>query len=102
RAHEDDAQRAVRAGLGMIEAVAQLNTRLEPERGVQLAVRLGCHTGLVVVGDMGGGPRQERSSTINSVAADLVRPTIDPSGGWSGVWLRSTPCAVPSTWSRFT
>src|SRR5919197_3133847 len=59
RAHEDDAPRAVRAGLGMIEAVAQLNTRLEPERGVQLAVRLGIHTGLVVVGDMGGGPRQE-------------------------------------------
>jgi class 3 adenylate cyclase/predicted ATPase len=60
RAHEDDAQRAVRAGLGMIEAVAQLNTRLEPERGVHLAVRLGCHTGLVVVGEMGGGPRQEQ------------------------------------------
>jgi class 3 adenylate cyclase/predicted ATPase len=60
RAHEDDAQRAVRAGLGMIEAVAQLNTRLEPERGVSLAVRLGCHTGLVVVGDMGGGDRQEQ------------------------------------------
>jgi class 3 adenylate cyclase/predicted ATPase len=60
RAHEDDAQRAVRAGLGMIEAVAQLNTSLEPERGVHLAVRLGCHTGLVVVGDVGGGPRQEQ------------------------------------------
>src|SRR5262245_43703419 len=43
-AHEDDAQRAVRAGLGMIEAVGQLNTRLGPERGVQLAVRLGVHT----------------------------------------------------------
>ena len=40
-AHEDDAQRAVRAGLGMIEAVGQLNTRLGQERGVQLAVRLG-------------------------------------------------------------
>ena len=40
-AHEDDAQRAVRAGLGMVEAVGQLNTRLGQERGVQLAVRLG-------------------------------------------------------------
>jgi class 3 adenylate cyclase len=59
-AHEDDAQRAVRAGLGMIEAVGQLNTRLGPERGVQLAVRLGVHTGLVVVGDVGGGTRQEQ------------------------------------------
>jgi class 3 adenylate cyclase len=56
RAHEDDAQRAVRAGLGMVEAMAQLNTRLRQERGVQLAIRLGCHTGLVVVGDVGGGP----------------------------------------------
>jgi class 3 adenylate cyclase len=60
RAHEDDAQRAVRAGLGMIEAVGQLNTRLAQERGVQLAVRLGIHTGLVVVGDVGGGTRQEQ------------------------------------------
>src|SRR5215510_3364820 len=59
-AHEDDAQRAVRAGLGMIEAVGQLNTRLAQERGVQLAVRLGIHTGLVVVGDVGGGTRQEQ------------------------------------------
>jgi class 3 adenylate cyclase/predicted ATPase len=59
-AHEDDAQRAVRAGLGMIEALGQLNARLERERGIQLAVRLGCHTGLVVVGDVGGGTRQEQ------------------------------------------
>jgi class 3 adenylate cyclase/predicted ATPase len=59
-AHEDDAQRAVRAGLGMIEAVGQLNSRLEQERGVRLAVRLGIHTGLVVVGEVGGGTRQEQ------------------------------------------
>ena len=54
RAHEDDAQRAVRAGLGIVEALEQLNTRLTQERGVHLAVRLGCHTGLVVVGEVGG------------------------------------------------
>jgi class 3 adenylate cyclase len=59
-AHEDDAQRAVRAGLGIIEALGQLNTRLAQERGVRLATRLGIHTGLVVVGEMGGGTRQEQ------------------------------------------
>src|SRR5262249_16465936 len=59
-AHEDDAQRAVRAGLGMVEAIGQLNTRLARERGVQLAARLGIHTGLVVVGEVGGGTRQEQ------------------------------------------
>jgi AAA ATPase domain/Adenylate and Guanylate cyclase catalytic domain len=50
----------VRAGLGMIEAMAQLNTALERERGVRLTVRLGIHTGLVVVGEVGGGTRQEQ------------------------------------------
>ena len=59
-AHEDDAQRAVRAGLGIVEALGQLNTQLVQERGLQLAVRLGIHTGLVVVGEVGGGTRQEQ------------------------------------------
>src|SRR5262249_27454788 len=58
-AHEDDAQRAVRAGLGMVEAIGQLNIRLE-ERWVQLAVRLGGHTGLVVVGEVGEGTGQDQ------------------------------------------
>ena len=60
QAHEDDAQRAVRAGLGMMEAVGQLNTRLEHERRVHLAMRLGIHTGLVVVGEVGGEARHEQ------------------------------------------
>jgi TOMM system kinase/cyclase fusion protein len=59
-AHEDDAQRAVRTGLGIVEALGQLNTHLVQERGVHLAVRLGIHTGLVVVGEVGGGTRQEQ------------------------------------------
>src|SRR5207245_2689280 len=40
-AHEDDAQRAVRAGLGMVEAMRKLNARLQHP----LQVRLGIHTG---------------------------------------------------------
>src|SRR5215472_8755066 len=59
-AHEDDARRAVRTGLGTVEAMGQLTMRLVQERGVHLAVRLGSHTGLVVVGDVGGGTRQEQ------------------------------------------
>jgi class 3 adenylate cyclase/tetratricopeptide (TPR) repeat protein len=59
-AHEDDAQRAVRAGLGMVEALGQLNTRLAQAHGVQLTVRLGIHTGQVVVGEIGAGARHEQ------------------------------------------
>jgi TOMM system kinase/cyclase fusion protein len=60
RAHEDDAQRAVRTGLGILEAMRQLNARLEGDRSVRLAVRLGIHTGLVVVGEIGGGTKHEQ------------------------------------------
>jgi len=59
QAHEDDAQRAVQSGLGMVAAMETLNTRLEHEHGIRLAVRVGIHTGLVVVGTMGEG-RQEQ------------------------------------------
>jgi class 3 adenylate cyclase len=59
-AHEEDAQRAVRAGLGMVEALGQLNTRLEHDHGIRVAVRVGIHTGLVVVGALGEGERQEQ------------------------------------------
>ena len=50
RAHEDDAERTVRAGLDIIAAVARLNTPA-PE---PLAVRIGIATGVVVVGDLRG------------------------------------------------
>jgi class 3 adenylate cyclase/tetratricopeptide (TPR) repeat protein len=50
RAHEDDAERTVRAGLDIIAAVARLETRAaEP-----LAVRIGIATGLVMVGELSG------------------------------------------------
>src|SRR6516162_6173152 len=56
-AHEDDAERAVRAGLGLIDAVARLDVR-----SVKLEARVGIATGLVVVGDLiGEGSAQEQS-----------------------------------------
>jgi class 3 adenylate cyclase/tetratricopeptide (TPR) repeat protein/ABC-type transport system involved in cytochrome c biogenesis ATPase subunit len=49
-AHEDDAERTVRAGLDIIAAVARLETRAaEP-----LAVRIGIASGVVVIGDLAG------------------------------------------------
>ncbi|MGC2203769.1 MAG: adenylate/guanylate cyclase domain-containing protein, partial [Stellaceae bacterium] len=58
RAHEDDAERAVRAGLEIEAAVSSLETR-GTER---LAVRIGIATGLVVVGDLvGEGSAQEQA-----------------------------------------
>jgi class 3 adenylate cyclase/predicted ATPase len=59
-AHEDDAQRAVRTGLGTVEAMASLNTHLAREQGIRLAARVGIHTGIVVVGEMGSGSRHEQ------------------------------------------
>ncbi len=53
RAHEDDAHRAIRAGREIVHAVRALNARLDAERRVRLAVRVGIHTGLVVVGEVG-------------------------------------------------
>src|SRR5256885_7999780 len=60
QAHEDDARRAVRTGLDLVEALGELNVRLAQHYGARLAVRIGIHTGLAVVGEMGGGNRQER------------------------------------------
>src|SRR5262249_6417062 len=60
QAHEDDPHRAVRTGLGILDAMGDLNQRLQRERGLQLGVHIGVHTGLVVVGEMGDHGRQEQ------------------------------------------
>jgi class 3 adenylate cyclase/predicted ATPase len=57
RAHEDDAEQAIRAGLRLTDAVARLDVR-----SVKLQARVGIATGLVVVGDLiGEGSAQEQS-----------------------------------------
>ena len=56
QAHEDDAERAVRAGLELVAAVSDLKTH------AALQMRVGIATGLVVVGDLiGSGASQEQA-----------------------------------------
>jgi class 3 adenylate cyclase/predicted ATPase len=58
QAHEHDSERAVRAGLALVEAMPKLKTAVA---GTSLQVRVGISTGLVVVGDLiGSGETQER------------------------------------------
>ena len=58
-AHEDDAQRAMRTALGVVEAVQQLSLpTIQLPRPLQ--VRIGIHSGLVVIGDVGVGERTEQ------------------------------------------
>jgi predicted ATPase/class 3 adenylate cyclase len=55
-AHEDDAQRAARAGLGILAVLHELNAR----RHHPVQVRIGIHTGLVVVGEIGEDGKGEQ------------------------------------------
>ncbi len=74
RAHEDDAQRAVSAGLGIIDSMAGLSQRLQREMGIELGVRLGVHTGLVMTGEMGSGAAREQMAIVGetpNIAARL-------------------------------
>ena len=73
--HEDDALRAVRTGLGILERVEQLNARLQREKGVALGVRLGIHTGMVVVGDRREPPVLGALSHVTRLK-DLADPNV--------------------------
>ncbi|MDH3599235.1 MAG: AAA family ATPase, partial [Candidatus Tectomicrobia bacterium] len=59
-AHGDDVQRAVHTGLEIVNIIDALNTRSADGYKTPLAVRIGIHTGPVVVGRMGGGDWHEQ------------------------------------------
>jgi class 3 adenylate cyclase/predicted ATPase len=69
-AHDDDAERAVRAALDVAHEVEALNAELPAE--IELAVRVGVHTGPVVIGEIGAGgdPRETMAlgETVNLAA----------------------------------
>lgn len=70
KAHEDDAHRAVRTALAIIEGIDALNVRLDHEMGLRLSVRVGVHTGLMIVGDDRAGNWQQMAlgETLNIAA----------------------------------
>jgi class 3 adenylate cyclase len=59
RAHEDDAERAVRSGVSLVDAVGRLDVK-----SVKLQARVGIATGLVVVGDLIGEGSAQKQSVV--------------------------------------
>lgn len=78
-AHEDDAERAVRAGLAITEAVAARAPEIEAEYKRKLTARLGIHTGPVIVGAVGSGGRHETLAVGSATnLAARVQAKADP------------------------
>lgn len=73
KSREDDASRAVRAGLRIVEVMPSLRRRVGVRTPVPLEVRVGIHTGPVVVGEIGDGARREQLAmgTTPNLAARL-------------------------------
>lgn len=64
RAHEDDAERAIHAGLGLVQAMSRLSTEIGNGRAGELTVRVGIATGPVVVGDLIGEGSSQESAVV--------------------------------------
>ena len=72
-AHDDDARRAVYAAHDILQRLPELNAELADAFRASVSVRIGIHTGLVVVGDVGAGARHESLALgeVPNVAARL-------------------------------
>ncbi|MGE5138524.1 MAG: adenylate/guanylate cyclase domain-containing protein, partial [Rudaea sp.] len=66
-AHEDDAERAILAGLAIVERVRQYSEKLKAERNIELKVRVGINTGLVVVGNIGNDLKSEYTAMGDAI-----------------------------------
>ncbi len=77
-AHETDAERAVRAGLALVDAVSRLNTLAGPPG--TLKVRVGIDSGLVVVGDQIGSGSSREAAVVGDVPnlAARLQTAADP------------------------
>ncbi|MFN8385773.1 MAG: adenylate/guanylate cyclase domain-containing protein [Anaerolineales bacterium] len=68
QAHENDAERAVRTGLSLLEEIQKLNATLEKEFSKRIAVRIGIHTGEVMIRQEGGDSGNIFGETPNLAA----------------------------------
>ncbi len=81
RAHEDDARRAVLAGLGILDELVGLNARLRERFDVSLRVRIGVHTGVVVAGETRLGDTRSRLEIVGEMPHIAARlESIAPPG----------------------
>jgi len=78
-AHEDDAVRAVRAGVEMVDAMTEYSAGIENRWGIPLHIRVGINTGLVVVGAMGSDLRMEYTALGDAInIAARMEQTAQP------------------------
>src|SRR5271170_333174 len=75
-AHDNDAERAARAGLAILEAVSALNDRDAKNDRPTLSVRVGIDTGNVVIGQRGGSESEVFGDAANIAAR--VQSAADP------------------------
>ena len=75
KAFEDSAPRAIRSGLEILKSINYLNLSLEKTYNTTLSLRIAIHSGVVVVGEMGGGKHREQLAMgqVPNVAARLER-----------------------------
>ena len=73
RAHEDEAERSVRAGLDIVDAMAELNAAIRRPPGVELAVRIGIATGPVIVGDQVGEGTASETAVVGETPNLVAR-----------------------------
>jgi class 3 adenylate cyclase len=96
RAHEDDGERAVRAGLGIIDAVSRLDVR-----SVKLQARIGIATGLVVVGNVIGEGSAQEQSVVGETPNRSPRFGAAGGANWrrdrTRVFLRTAACRFSSS-----
>jgi len=78
-AHEDDAVRAVRAGLDIVTEMERHTSPAAQRLGVPIQVRVGINTGLVVVGEVGSDLRVEYTALGDAInVAARMEQTAEP------------------------
>lgn len=72
-AHEHDARQATLAGLEIVAGVAELASKTGPEHGIHPEVRVGIHTGLVLLTEMGSADRRDRDAVVGPAPNEAAR-----------------------------